>query len=395
MEKNTLNGFEVFSSFNPNVGKNSDDIDIDPSKIEESFEEMSDEELEQVKNIAKQKKTPKIEDDEEEEVIEDEEDTEEKEEPKKSKKASKQKEKEVEEEEEDEDEVDDSDDDNEEGDVQVTSFFKALAEKMNWEIDDEDEVPQTAEELIEYFQEVIEEASVPTYANEEVAKLDEFVRNGGDIRDYLSIDAPLDLDDIDIEDDEVNQKAVLKEFLKEKGFNSKQIEKKLTKYDEAGILSDEAEDALEALKGIREEKKQQLLEDQKKQAETARKNQQAFFDNVVKEIKGLDNIRGIAIPAKDKHVLLEYIFRPEADGKTRYQKDYAKSIKNLIESAYFTMKGDTLLDIAKKEGKKKAIDSFKNSLKNNSGINKKSQKQVKSSEDDTSLWSSFARKLRV
>jgi hypothetical protein len=137
------------------------------------------------------------------------------------------------------------------------------------------------------------------------------------------------------------------------------------------------------------------LEDQKKQAETARKNQQAFFDNVVKEIKGLDNIRGIAIPAKDKHVLLEYIFRPEADGKTRYQKDYAKSIKNLIESAYFTMKGDTLLDIAKKEGKKKAIDSFKNSLKNNSGINKKSQKQVKSSEDDTSLWSSFARKLRV
>lgn len=236
---------------------------------------MSDEELEQVKNIAKQKKTPKIEDDEEEEVIEDEEDTEEKEEPKKSKKASKQKEKEVEEEEEDEE--DDSDDDNEEGDVQVTSFFKALAEKMNWEIDDEDEVPQTAEELIEYFQEVIEEASVPTYANEEVAKLDEFVRNGGDIRDYLSIDAPLDLDDIDIEDDEVNQKAVLKEFLKEKGFNSKQIEKKLTKYDEAGILSDEAEDALEALKGIREEKKQQLLEDQKKQAETARKNQQAFL----------------------------------------------------------------------------------------------------------------------
>lgn len=236
---------------------------------------MSDEELEQVKNIAKQKKTLKIEDDEEEEVIEDEEDTEEKEEPKKSKKASKQKEKEVEEEEEDEE--DDSDDDNEEGDVQVTSFFKALAEKMNWEIDDEDEVPQTAEELIEYFQEVIEEASVPTYANEEVAKLDEFVKNGGDIRDYLSIDAPLDLDDIDIEDDEVNQKAVLKEFLKEKGFNSKQIEKKLTKYDEAGILSDEAEDALEALKGIREEKKQQLLEDQKKQAETARKKQQAFL----------------------------------------------------------------------------------------------------------------------
>lgn len=68
MEKNTLNGFEVFSNFNPNVGKNSDDIDIDPNKIEESFEEMSDEELEQVKNTTKQKKTTKVENDEEEEV---------------------------------------------------------------------------------------------------------------------------------------------------------------------------------------------------------------------------------------------------------------------------------------------------------------------------------------
>jgi hypothetical protein len=137
------------------------------------------------------------------------------------------------------------------------------------------------------------------------------------------------------------------------------------------------------------------LANQKKAAEEAKRNQQVFFDNVVNEIKGLSNIRGIAIPEKDKKVLLEYIFRPEADGKTRYQKDYAKNLKNLIESAYFTMKGDTLLDVAKKEGKKKAIDSFKNSLKNNSGISKKSQKQTRSQDSDTSLWSSFARQLRV
>lgn len=66
----------------------------------------------------------------------------------------------------------------------------------------------------------------------------------------------------------------------------------------------------------------------------------------------MDSIYGIDIPEKDKKALLEYIFKPDADGITRYQKDYAKSLKNLITSAYFTMKGDTLIDIAKKKGKK-------------------------------------------
>lgn len=388
MEKNTLNGFEVFDTFNHNVG-GSDHIDeVDNTKIDESFEELTDEELEAIKNSNKPAGKPK------KEVESEEEDEVEEEEPvKKSKSKKPAKEEPVEEEEEELDEEDDDVD--QEETTQVTAFFNTIAEKLNWEIGEEDEIPQTAEELVEYFQQAIEEASVPTYASDEVAALDEFVKNGGNLRDYFSIDAEIDVEDIDIEDNELNQKAVIKEFLKEKGFNSKQIDKKLTKYDEAGLLADEAEDALEALKEIKAEKKEQLLANQKKAAEEAKRNQQVFFDNVVNEIKGLSNIRGIAIPEKDKKVLLEYIFRPEADGKTRYQKDYAKNLKNLIESAYFTMKGDTLLDVAKKEGKKKAIDSFKNSLKNNSGISKKSQKQTRSQDSDTSLWSSFARQLRV
>jgi len=120
------------------------------------------------------------------------------------------------------------------------------------------------------------------------------------------------------QDDEVNQKLVVKEFLKEKGFNAKQIEKKLSKYEDAGLLEDEAEDALEALKEIKEQKKQQLLKDQENQAKAAAKRQQEYFNSVVNEIKGMDDIRGIKIPEKDKKALLEYIFKPDAEGKTQY-----------------------------------------------------------------------------
>lgn len=263
---------------------------------------------------------------------------------------------------------------------------------MGWELDEDEEIPQTPEELVEYFQEVIEENSVPQYASEEVEALDKFVKNGGNLKDYFQIDGELDLEDFEIEDNEVNQKLVIKEFLKEKGFSSKQIDKKLTKYEDAGLLEDEATDALEALRDIREQKKQQLLEEQEKSANELKKRQQEYFNSVVTEIKGMDNIRGIKIPQKDKQALLEYIFKPTADGKTQYQKDYSKSVKNLLESAYFTMKGDTLLKAAKSEGSTAAINKFKNSL-SKTGVSRKTRRQDNTSTE--SMWDSFARQLRV
>ena len=106
----------------------------------------------------------------------------------------------------------------------------------------------------------------------------------------------------------------------------------------------------------------------------------------------MDNIRGIKIPEKDKQVLLEYIFKPDADGMTKFQKDWSKSVKNLLESAYFTMKGDTLLKAAKSEGSTKAINKFKDSL-NKTGVSRKTKKQEIS--NDTDIWSSAARMLRA
>lgn len=277
----------------------------------------------------------------------------------------------------------------------ITNFFDAIAEKLNWEFDEEDtdKKPKTVDELITYFQDVIEENSKPEYSSEEVEALDNFVKQGGDLRKYLTIEAELDLEDIDIED-ENNQKLVVKQLLKEKGFSAKQIEKKVSKYEEAGLLEDEAQDALEDLKEIKEQKKEQLLKEQKKQYQQQIARQQQFYDNVVAEIKGLKNIRGIAVPEKDKKVLMDYILKPDTDGKTKYQKDYAKGgVKNLIESAYFTMNADKLIEAAKREGNNSAIDKFKRSLKS-SNVTTKSRRQATNADDD-SIWFSAVRQLRI
>ena len=376
--KNTLFGFEAITDIFSEKGQD---------YVPEQEEELDDEELEELKKKSaenrpatpgsKNKKNETVEEDEEEEEVEEEEEeTEEEEivEEKKTKSTSKKNKQETEEAEEEEE--------NEEESSQVTALFDAIAEELSWEFTEEEEEdkPKTVEELVNYFKDVINEQSKPEYASEEVAKLDEFVRNGGRLEDYFTVSTDIDFENIDM-DDENNQKLVLKELLAKKGYSDKQITKKIERFEDAGVLEDESKDAIEELQEIAEKEKEKLLEDQKKQKEEIMQRQQKFFDDVVGEIKSLDNIRGIKIPPKDKKELLAYIFKADANGKTQYQKDYSKSVRNLIESAYFTMRGDTLLDAAKKQGTSSAIKNLKNSLRSTSVS--KNTKRINSSSSNS------------
>lgn len=375
--KNTLGGFEAFlDDFIPNPDGTPRVPDTDDNEpLDDDLDDiLKNQEDPVAKKVKKTVEEPVDEDDDDDEPIV--------EEPKR--KPGRPKKEEVIEE-----PIDEPEDDSE----LVGNFFDAMSEELGWEFEEGDEKPKNVTELINYFKTVIEENSKPDFASEEIEALDAYVKQGGDLRKYLQIDAELDLEDIDL-DEEANQKAVVKMWLKEKGFSSKQIEKKISKYEDAGLLEDEAQDAIEDLKEIREQKKEQLLKEQEKAHKQYQEQQRAFYTNVVDEIKGLKNIRGIAIPEKDKKVLIDYILKPDADGRTKYQKDYAKGgVKNLIESAYFTMNADKLLEAAKREGNNKAVERFRNSLKSTSVSSK--SKQAQTSSNDESIWFSAARKLRI
>ena len=291
---------------------------------------------------------------------------------------------------------DDNDDDNDDDDSQseaIESLFDAISEEIGWEFDEndpEDVKPKTVAELVKYFKDVIAESSIPQYSSEDVMKLDEFVRNGGKLENYFQAGTGIDYETIDITD-ENNQKKVITALYKEKGWDAARITKKLERYEDAGVLEDEAEEAVELLKKIESEKKEALLEGQKKTAEEAKQKQQKFYSDVVNEIKGLSDIRGIKISKDDRARLAEYIFKYDSNGVTQYQKDYAKSVKNLLESAYFTMKGDALISAAKSEGNSTAMQRLKNSLKTTGS--RKSSKRVTASADG-SIWSNLAQQLK-
>lgn len=260
----------------------------------------------------------------------------------------------------------DEDDDISEAETeQVSMFFDAFSESLGWDSDEENK-PKTIEELIGYMQDIIETNSTADYASDEVKELDEYVRNGGSIQDYISVSSKVSsYDSLDLEDED-DQKTIVKDFLKRSGFNDKQIQRKIEKYEDAGLLEDEAEEALEFLKEATKKEKQEALKEQENQRLLAEEQQAKFYQEITSEIETLKEIRGIQVPQKDRKELMDYIFKVGPDGQTKYQKDYAANFKkNLLESAYFTMKGDSLIKSAKSTGETSAVQKFKQSLRTN------------------------------
>lgn len=257
----------------------------------------------------------------------------------------------------DEDEIDPNEE------TQVGYFFDAFAEANGWQVD-EDNKPQTIEDLVQYMNDVVEENSKPQYSDPRVEQLDSYIKNGGSFNDFYNNQSQaIQYDSLDIED-ESNQKIAIHDYLKIQGYDEKQIATKLERYEDADMLEDEATDAIERLKLI----KQQELEQAQQQQELLRQQQEeqmkAFTSNLNNQITNLTNIRGVNVPKEDRKALYDYITRVDENGLTQYQKDFNKNqVKNLIESAYFTMKGDTLIKEASANGQTNAVNKLRKILR--------------------------------
>ena len=249
---------------------------------------------------------------------------------------------------------------------QVSLLFEAIGNSLGWNLDeiDEKDKPLTVDDLTQYFADVVKENSVPEYADERIQALDEYVKNGGKFEDfYARQQEAITLDNIDLED-ENNQKAVVREFMQRAGYSQEQINKKISRYEDNDVLYDEAEDALDRLKEIRQQEVEQARIQQEENAKLQEQQSRQFFNDVTTEIKNLTNIRGIAIPQEDRKALFDYIFKVDQTGQSQYTKDFNKNLsRNLIESAYFTMKADALISTAKRNGESSAADKLRNLMR--------------------------------
>ena len=252
---------------------------------------------------------------------------------------------------------------------QVGLLFDAIGQSLGWNMDDIDEKdrPLTVDALTEYFAETVRQNSTPQYADDRIQRLDEYVKNGGKFEDFYQKQSEgLSLDNLDLED-ESNQKAVIRELLKYSDYTDEQINKKISRYEEADMLYEESEDALDRLKEIKKREVEAAIRQQEEYARQQEQQSKVFFDNVTKEINSLTNVRGIAIPKEDRRALFDYIFKVDQNGMSQYQKDFNENLsKNLIESAYFTMKADALISGAERKGESSAAEKLRKMLRHSS-----------------------------
>lgn len=252
---------------------------------------------------------------------------------------------------------------------QIGALFDAVVESFGWNASDidEDKRPVTVEGLTDYLKAVVDENSRPEYADDRIAQLDQYVKNGGKFEDfYQQQSAQINYDNINLED-ETNQKAVVRELLKCSNYTDEQISRKIERYEDADMLEEEAEDALARLKDIKKAEVEQMKAQQEEALRQQQEQSMQFFNDVSTQINNLTNIRGISIPKEDRKALFEYIFKQDAQGLSQYQKDFNENIaKNLIESAYFTMKADAFVTEAKKSGETSAADKLRKMLRHTS-----------------------------
>ena len=155
----------------------------------------------------------------------------------------------------------------------------------------------------------------------------------------------------------------MKAVLKDAGFSERQIEKKIDALIEGGLLDSEAEDALDVIRRKNADAINQTAKQRQEQEAKLIEDNKKFVKSVEDYIDGLKDVRGIPITKEQKANLKKYllVFDKE-DGMTGYQRDHAKSVAPLVESAFITQNSVTLLKAAESKGSSDALSKLQSVL---------------------------------
>jgi len=177
---------------------------------------------------------------------------------------------------------------------------------------------QEARDLIEAI-----EAGIP---------LESLVEQNTDISTYEK------MKDSDIEGNESLQKNLIRNLYTLKGYSSDIIDKKIQRWDDSGLLADEAKEArlelLDYSKQKKEEEKKIRIAEQKSAAnkfEQWKQDTKSFLD------KNEEIIPGLKVSPRQKEIIFNGLTKFDKDGKNEFQKAIDKDPNFNLKVAYLTL----------------------------------------------------------
>jgi hypothetical protein len=165
-----------------------------------------------------------------------------------------------------------------------------------------------------------------TLASSQEAKLlFDYLRNGGDIAEYMNDRASIGLQDysrIKLDEGDTNtQEKVFKEFYSKVGLSDDQIKSMIDTAKANGSLYNQSEVFIKKLANDQAKAKEELLIQQKRQQEEQLKEITTFWTGVEQTIKKSSNLAGIPIPETEKNEFFQYVKNPVKDGKSQRDID--------------------------------------------------------------------------
>lgn len=216
-----------------------------------------------------------------------------------------------------------------EPDADDEGLILGLAAKLGYEFDEDEQYEETEEGLVSFIQkqqEIGAQQMVENYfqsVHPKAAEMFDLVNMISDLPieeqdkildDFYKGKSPdIDFESVNLEE-ESTQKSVLKTFYKKNGFSDEQITKKLDKFEIAGMLKDEAEDAIEHLVKIQKEETKKIIAKEKADADARKEQTKKYYQTLQNTIES-GKINNFTIPVNERKATFDYIAKGEALNK--------------------------------------------------------------------------------
>tara|TARA_Y100001938_G_scaffold148602_1_gene232806 strand:- start:27159 stop:28310 length:1152 start_codon:yes stop_codon:yes gene_type:complete len=205
----------------------------------------------------------------------------------------------------------------------------------------DDDFEDSEEWLISKVQETIN-TKVEEYKEsmpEEIKYLLENHEAGVNIYDLLQSDSKQQTyDSIDkdkLGDSESMQRKLVKDLLAINGFSQAQIDKKVARYEDAGVLLEEAEEALSTLQDVQKQHKEQMIQQQKQEKEQRIEAHKNWLSDLKTHITKKEEILpGFKLNPKDKDLLYNGITKLDRNGKNEIMRMREKDPEFDLKIAY-------------------------------------------------------------
>ena len=270
------------------------------------------------------------------------------------------------------DEEDEEYEDEEEYDEENLTIASKIAQTLGFEIDED--FDDTEEGLTEFVREISQKTAEEQLNNlfaqfPEVQEHLDYVLAGGDSRKFFETQSSnVDFSKLNVTEDNVNmQRAIVAQYLQNKGMDNDEIQDTLDSFEDSGRLFSNAEKAKNNLASMQKQEQQRLIEMQKEQYQQQQQELQHFWNEVADTIETGNEFAGVSIPDREKARFFDYISNPVGpNGETQRDLDY-KDAETEVKLAidYMMYSGFDLEGIIDKKARTKSVRSLRDKIVSN------------------------------